>query len=405
MKWTVLVRPSLDALLRNRARSVLTVLGLSIGIAAVICVAAISGGAQSRIQHELDNLGDNLVWIEAGGRDVNGVAAGTHSTPTLTLEDAAAIRAQSPLIASVSPHLGGRAQIVSGDRNWLATYHGVGPDYFDIKHWRLDQGSFFQAEDVTRSANVCVIGRTVREQLFGVEEAVGSTIRVAGLPCKVIGVLAPKGIALSGDDQDDTLMLPVTTVQKKLAGVAWINDVVGSAVSSGAITLATEEAAAVLRDRHRLQPGQADDFTIRDLKDVVEAQVQSTRALTILLLCIASVSLLVSGIGVMNVMLISVTERTREIGVRMAVGATEGAILLQFLGEAAVLGLAGGIAGTILGILGSLILGHAVNWPIAVSFVNAVAAGLFATGIALFFGAYPARKAARMNPVHALRFE
>src|SRR5579863_8583958 len=250
MNYVALVRSSLWLLFRNKVRSLLTALAIGIGIAAVICVIAIAGAAQSRIRQQIENLGTNVVWIEAGGRTVNGVATGTRSTPTLTIDDAIEIKNQISLITSVSPHIGGQAQIIYGNRNWFTAYHGVDPEYPEIKHWRVGQGAFFRQGDVDRAANVCVLGRTVRDQLFGVEDEIGKLVRVMGLPCKVVATLAPKGLALSGQDQDDAIMMPVTTAQKKLRGVTWIDDNVGSAASPGVVKLAGREAAAVLRDRH-----------------------------------------------------------------------------------------------------------------------------------------------------------
>jgi putative ABC transport system permease protein len=386
-------------------RSLLTVLGIMIGIAAVICVVAIGNAGQVRVEQQLNNLGDNFVWIEAGGRAVNGVRTGTHATPTLTLADAIAIKAQVPLIKSVSPNVDGSTQIIYGNQNWYTSYRGVAPEYFDIKRWTIDEGTTFTQDDVDHSADVCVIGRTVREQLFGADNPIGQVARVKGLPCRVIGVLHPKGLSVSGQDQDDTIIMPYTTVMKKIKGAPWLDDILCSAVSPDAVKLAGKQAGALLRDRHHLRADAPDDFNIRNPEDIIQAQLEASRTMTILLVAIASISLLVGGIGIMNVMLVSVTERTREIGVRVAVGATEEAIQVQFLGESVMLSLVGGGAGVLLGVIASLVIGSTLGWPMQMSLKAVVLAALFSVGVGVFFGYYPARKASLLDPIEALRFE
>jgi putative ABC transport system permease protein len=383
----------------------LTVLGIMIGIAAVICVVAIGRAGQARVEQQLNNLGDNFVWIEAGGRAVNGVRTGTHATPTLTLGDALAIKNQVPLIKSVSPNVDASVQMVYGNQNWYASYRGVAPEYFEIKRWYVDQGAFFTQDDVESASDVCVLGRTVRDQLFGAEDPVGKVVRVQGLPCKVIATMQPKGLSVSGQDQDDTIILPYTTAMKKMKGQPWLDDILCSAVSADVVKLAGRQAAAVLRDRHHLRPEEDDDFNIRNPEDIIQAQLESSRTLTILLVAIASISLLVGGIGIMNVMLVSVTERTREIGVRVAVGATEEAIQLQFLGESVMLSLVGGAAGVIAGIGTSFVIGRTLGWPMDVSLESVVIAALFSIAVGVFFGYYPARKASLLDPIDALRYE
>ena len=303
------------------------------------------------------------MWIEAGGRAVNGVRTGTHGASTLTLADAVAIKNQIPLIKTVSPNVDGSIQIIYGNQNWFTSYRGVSPEYFDIKRWYVAQGAIFSQDDVDRAADVCVIGRTVRDQLFGADDPIGKVIRVQGLPCRVVATLQPKGLSISGQDQDDTVIMPYTTVLKKIRGIAWLDDIVCSAVSAEAVKPAGQQAGAVLRDRHHLRPEEEDDFNIRNPEDIIQAQLEASRTLTLLLVAIASISLVVGGIGIMNVMLVSVTERTREIGVRVAVGATEDAIQLQFLGESVMLSLVGGAAGVLLGIVGSTVGGRALGWP------------------------------------------
>jgi putative ABC transport system permease protein len=405
VNYAGLLASAVWALVRNKLRSLLTVLGIAIGIAAVICVVAIGKAGQARVEAQLNNLGDNFVWVEAGGRAVNGVRTGTHGTNTLTLADAVAIKDQIPLIKSVSPNVDGSTQVVYGNQNWFTTYRGVSPEYFDIKRWAVDQGAVFSPDDVDRAADVCAIGRTVRDQLFGVEDPIGEVIRLRNLPCKVVATLKPKGLSVSGQDQDDTILLPYTTAQKKIKGVTWLDDVLCSAVSQAAVKLAGQQAAALLRDRHHLRPDEDDDFNIRNPEDVIQAQIEASRTLTLLLVAIASISLVVGGIGIMNVMLVSVTERTREIGVRVAVGATEEAIQLQFLGESVMLSLVGGAAGVLIGIAGSVLVGRALIWPMELSAEAVLLAALFSIAVGVFFGYYPAHKASRLDPIEALRYE
>ena len=405
VNYSALFRSALVTLLGNKMRSILTVLGITIGIAAVICVVAIGKAGQARVEQQLNNLGDNFVWIEAGGRAVNGVRTGTHDTITLTVADAVAIKSQVSLIKSVSPNVDDPIQVIYGNQNWHTSYRGVSPEYFDIKRWYVDQGAIFSQDDVDRAADVCVVGRTVRDQLFGVEDPVGKVIRVNNLPCKVVATLHPKGLSLSGQDQDDTIILPYTTAQKKIKGITWLDDILCSAVSQDAVKMAGQEATAVLRDRHHLRPEEEDDFNIRNPEDIIQAQLDASKTLTVLLIAIASVSLIVGGIGIMNVMLVSVTERTREIGVRVAVGATEQAIRLQFLGESIMLSLVGGAMGVLFGILGSYLVGQTLHWPIQMSAEAVVVAAMFSIAVGVFFGYYPARKASLLDPIEALRYE
>jgi putative ABC transport system permease protein len=316
-----------------------------------------------------------------------------------------AIKSQISLIKSMSPNVDDPVQVIYANQNWHTSYRGVSPEYFDIKRWFIDQGAIFSQEDVNRAADVCVIGRTVRDQLFGAEDPVGKVMRVGTLPCKVVATLVPKGQSLSGQDQDDTIILPYTTAQRKLKGITWLDDIVCSAISAGAVKIAGQEATALLRDRHHLRPEEEDDFNIRNPEDIIQAQLDASRTMTILLIAIASISLLVGGIGIMNVMLVSVTERTREIGIRVAVGATERAIQLQFLGESIVLSLVGGTAGVLIGLIGSYLVGKTLQWPMELSVESVLIAVLFSVAVGVFFGYYPARKASLLDPIEALRYE
>lgn len=405
MNYTVLILSTLRSLLRNKLRSALTVLGITIGIAAVICVVAIGKAGQVRVEQQLKNLGDNFVWIEAGGRAVNGVRTGAYGTKTLVYADLVAIRRQIPLIRAASPQVDGSGQVIYANQNWFTRYRGVTPEYFDIKRWALDQGAFFTDSDVERAAGVCVLGRTVRDQLFGLENPIGQVIRIADLPCKVIATIKPKGVSASGRDEDDTVILPFTTVQRKIKGNEWLDDILCSAVSQEVVKLAGKQVGALLRERHHVRPDQPDDFNVRNPEDVIQAQMEASRTLTILLIAIASISLVVGGIGIMNVMLVSVTERTKEIGVRIAVGATEEAIQLQFLGESVLLSLLGGAMGVLMGMVASYFTGRFLGWPMESSLEAIILAVLFSVAVGIFFGYYPARKASRLDPIEALRYE
>ena len=324
---------------------------------------------------------------------------------TLVLADAVAIKNQVPLIKSVSPNVDGSVQVIYGNQNWFTRYRGVSPEYFDIKRWFVAQGAVFSQDDVESVADVCVIGRTVRNQLFGAENPIGKVIRLKDLACKIVATLESKGLAVSGQDEDDLVILPYTTVQKKIKGITWLDDILCSAVTPEAVKIAGQQAAALLRDRHHLRPEQEDDFNVRNPEDIIQAQLAASQTLTVLLVAIASISLLVGGIGIMNVMLVSVTERTREIGVRLAIGATEGAIQLQFLGESVMLSLVGGAAGVLLGLVGSYLIGRTLGWQMEVSLTAILVAAAFSFAVGVFFGYYPARKAALLDPIEALRYE
>jgi putative ABC transport system permease protein len=361
------LRSALLTLVRHKMRTALTVLGVMIGIGAVICVVAIGQAGSQQIQEQMNNLGDNFVWIEAGSRAPNGIRSGSHGTKTLVAADAEAIARQVPLIKAATPNVDANGQVVYANKNWATHGRGVLTDYFDIKRWPVALGAPFTQQDVDHAANVVVIGETIRQQLFGAEDPIGKVIRIGTLPFQVVGVLEPKGQSSFGQDQDDTFDVPYTTAMRKMTGKNWIDDIMCSAVSMEAIEPAIDQIASLLRDRHRIRPGQEDDFNIRRPDEFIQARLDASRTFTYLLIAIASVSLLVGGIGIMNVMLVSVTERTKEIGLRMAIGATEGDVQLQFLGEAVLLSMVGGIAGVVLGMLGSWAIGRILGWPMALS--------------------------------------
>lgn len=400
-------REAVRALSRNKLRSALSAVGIAIGIAAVICVVAIGTAGSQRAERQLQNLGDNLVWIEAGSRNVNGVRSGSHGMTSLTMGDAEAISKGVPLIKSVSPNVDGTVLIAFGNRNWTTHYRGVTPEFLAIRSWDMAEGDLFTTEDVKRAANVCVIGQTARQQLFGTGEAVGRDIRINKQVFKVIGVLTPKGQSTTGQDQDDTILMPYTTVQKKLRGTGfvWLDDIMTSAVSRDAANPAIDRINALLRERHHIRPGEGDDFNIRHPEEVIKAQIAANRTLAFFLISVASISLLVGGIGIMNVMLVSVTQRTKEIGLRLAIGATTWAIQIQFLGEAVMLSLFGGLFGVFVGVVGSFILGYVLGWSVSIPVEALIISPVFAIGVGIFFGFYPAWKATQLDPIIALRHE
>jgi len=405
MNFKALFREAFVALTRNWLRSALTILGIAVGVAAFICVVAIGNAGSSRIEEQLQNLGNNFVWIEAGSRNRNGMRAGARGIRSLVLGDALAISEQVPLIRSMSPNVDGHVQVVYGGENWATRYRGVAPEYIQIRRWRLRRGAFFTKADVDAAAPVCVLGQTVIDNLFGSDDPIGATIRVQGLPCKVTGVLQAKGFSAMGQDQDDFVLLPFTTVQKRITGTFWLDDIFCSAVSRDAMSEATRQITGLLRERHHMNPGEDDDFNVRRPEDLIQAQLASSRIMTILLGSIASLSLLVGGIGIMNIMLVSVTQRTREIGVRLAVGATEWDVQLQFLSEAVALSLLGGVLGVLAGLLSSSAVEQLFEFPTKLTPEVFAIAGLFAFGVGVLFGYYPARKASQLDPIQGLRYE
>ncbi|HEY7855459.1 MAG TPA: ABC transporter permease [Terriglobales bacterium] len=401
----VVYREATRALGRNKLRSGLSVLGIAVGIAAVICVVAIGEAGSAQLQQQLRNLGDNMVWVEAGAARVAGVSRGVGSTKSLVVSDADAILRQVPEFTMISPNADHPVQVIYGNQNWGTSMHGVAPEYFPIRNFSFDQGASFTNDNVARADNVCVLGNTVRAQLFGGEDPIGREIRINKLPFTVIGDLIPKGQSGSGQDQDDLVLIPYTTAMKKIMGVTWLDDIFGSVRSSDVIPLAEQQATDLLHERHRIRPGQPDDFKIRHPEDVVQTEMAANQSLSIFLLSLGAISLLVGGIGILNVMLASVVERTREIGVRMAVGATEREVKAQFLGEAVLLSLVGAAVGIALGVATALTLGAAMRWNTTIPLSGVFLAVVFAITIGVTFGYYPARLAARLDPIEALRFE
>jgi putative ABC transport system permease protein len=395
------------ALARHKTRTGLSTLGIAIGVAAVIWAAAIGEAGATRARRALEDLGENFMWIEAGSRNVAGLRTGTHGTTSLTPEDAEAIRREIALVKSVSENVDGTVQVARGERNWRTRYRGISPDYAGIKRWRFSRGTFFTDSQVTHAESVVVIGETIRQRLFGEADALGEIVRVNAFPFQVIGVLAPKGQTATGQDQDDTILMPWTSAQRKLRGrnVTWLDDIVCSATSPQAIEAAIVDITSLLRQRHGIEPGGEADFNVRRPDESLKAQVQASTTLETLLIALASISLLTGGVGIMNVMLASVVQRTREIGVRIAVGATPGAVQVQFLGEAVALGLLGGAMGLLLSVGGASALADLLGWRIEVSLGAAALAVGCSAAVGVCAGFYPAWRASRLDPIVALRAE
>ncbi|HEV2183217.1 MAG TPA: ABC transporter permease [Candidatus Acidoferrales bacterium] len=405
-RLTDLMHITMRVLARNKMRSALTMLGIAIGIGAVICTVAIGEGGSQQIRDQISALGDNMVWVEAGGRSINGRRTGNDNTKSLTNQDALALPAEIPLLKACSPNSDGHVQVIYGNKNWSTHFRGTGTNFLEIRNWPIASGTNFTERDVATLAQVAILGRTVVDELFRPgEDPVGKNIQIGGLPFKVIGVLSTKGMTPYGWDQDDTLSMPYTTAQRKLTGQPWLDDIFCSAVSPEAIGPAQDLASRLLRQRHHLRLAEGDDFNIRTPTQFLEAQEQASHTFTLMLASIASVALLVGGIGIMNIMLVSVTERTREIGVRMAVGATERDIQMQFLIEAIIVSLLGGIAGVFVGVSASNLLASTLQWTMQIPISAIAVAAAFALFVGLFFGYYPAQKASQLDPIEALRFE
>ena len=407
MTLLMIIRVAFRALVRNKMRAALTMLGIIIGVAAVIAMVSIGQGASASVQAQIESIGTNLLFVSAGAQNVGGVRSGTGDTGTntLTVEDLDAIKREVPSVSMVTPAINARSQLVAGNMNWNTNVQGVSEEYPDIRKWTVASGSFFTDADVRTAARVIVIGQTLADNLFAGMDPVGQDLRVQNLPFRVVGVMARKGQDQGGRDQDDIAFAPYTTVQKKVLGNTRVQIAYVSAISEDATYTAQSQIGDLLRQRHKLTASEPDDFTVRNMTDVAEAANETSKTMTILLACIAGVSLLVGGIGIMNIMLVSVTERTREIGIRMAIGARSSAVRSQFLIESIVLSLTGGSIGIVLGIVLSLVIPAMLGWPTLVSMMAIVGSVLFSVAVGIFFGYYPARKAAALDPIEALRYE
>ena len=401
-------RISLRALRVNKMRSALTMLGIIIGVGAVIAMLAVGTGASRKIAAQISSMGSNLLMILPGSTTSGGVRMGAGTQPTLTMGDAEAILKESSAVAEAAPVLNGVAQVVYRHQNWSTGVVGTTPGMLEVRDWPLALGRPFTQQDVKSATKVCLLGQTVADNLFGGMDPLGQIIRIKKIPFTVIGVLATKGQSPQGQDQDDTIYVPVTTAQKKLFGTSFpgmVRIIMVKAKSAEELGAAERQVTELLKQRHRIGPKQDNDFTVRNLTQFMQAAEQSSKVMTILLGAIGSVSLLVGGIGIMNIMLVSVTERTREIGIRMAVGAKTWDIRLQFIIEALTLSLIGGVAGIIFGVSGSKILSILTGWPTVVSPLSVVLSFGFSGLVGIFFGFYPAYKASNLNPIDALRFE
>ncbi len=403
--FLVMVSLALQSILKNKTRALLTMLGIVIGVAAVIVMVAVGYGARSRIRQQIDTLGTNMIVITPGASTSAGVSQGAQAFATLTLADADKLRNESQTLAAVSPVIIGRSQVIAPAGNWRTSINGVDSDYQTIRDWQTDTGAFFGPDDVRAARSVAVLGRTVAQRIFADSDPVGQEIQIAALRFKVTGVLVPKGQTASGSDSDDVILVPYTTAATRLTGRPRIPQILASTASQGDIPAAQEEIRMLLRESHHISGDDEDDFTVRNQTDLATAAESSTRVMTLLMAAIASISLLVGGIGIMNIMLVSVTERTREIGIRLAIGARGSDVLTQFLVESIVMGILGGVGGLVLGITGAKLLAHFTGWETVISpLVMLVAVG-FSGAVGVFFGFYPARKAAALNPIEALRYE
>jgi putative ABC transport system permease protein len=399
---------ALRALMVNKMRSALTMLGIIIGVGAVIAMVAVGLGAQSRIEEQISSMGSNLLMVVPGSFTSGGMRFGAGTRSTLTVDDAKAISTEIPGVKHVAPSTSGVVQVVFGNQNWSTEAQGTTPELLDIRNWSIASGRPFTTQEVEGSLKVCILGNTLVENLFGGIDPIGQIVRIKKFPFTVIGVLEPKGQSGMGRDQDDIVFVPFTTAQKNLFGrdlPGAVRQISVQAEDQEVLKEVEEQITALLRQRHHILPNQDDDFTVRNLTEIMGTIEQTGKVMSLLLASIASISLIVGGIGIMNIMLVSVTERTREIGIRIAVGAKGRDILLQFLIESLVLSLIGGILGIGIGMAGTLILSYFTQWPTLFSMRAILLAFLFSSLVGIFFGFYPARKASLLNPIDALRYE
>jgi putative ABC transport system permease protein len=405
MRTSATIRISLRALRRNKMRSALTTLGIIIGVGAVIAMVAIGTGAKSQVEAQIASLGQNVVLVFSGNFSSGGVRSGWGGAGTMTIEDAEAIDREVPGVVRVSPEVRDRQQVLASGLNWSTQILGEGPEYLEIRDWPLADGTMFTESDVRSAGKVCIIGQTIVNELFPNEDAVGQTLRIRNIPFKILGVLSKKGLSVMGTDQDEVVIIPYTSLMKRVARRTNLNSIIVQSESSAVSARVQNDIAALLRQRHRIGAGRDDDFTIRGQEEIANAATATTKTMTILLAGVAFVSLVVGGIGIMNIMLVSVTERTREIGIRMAVGAHGRDILLQFLVEAITLSSFGGILGIAAGFAAAKLVSALAGWPTLVPLTWVFAAFLFSAAVGVFFGFYPARKAAQLDPIEALRYE
>src|SRR5664279_2932580 len=393
------------ALRKNKLRSVLTALGIIIGVGAVIAMVSIGNGAKAQVQAQIASLGQNILQVFSGSITASGIRTGFGGAGTLKIEDAEAIRREVPGVAAVSEEVSSTAQVAAGNQNWFTRILGESAEYFDIRQWPIAEGSGYSSQDVRSANKVCVIGHTAAYNIYGDEDPVGQVLRIKGVPFVVTGVLTQKGFSLQGTDQDDVVIMPYTSAMKRVAGGTTLRNINVQIASEDQIDSAQQQIVSLLRQRHNIRSGRDDDFTLRNQQEVADTANATADVMTGLLFAVACVSLVVGGIGIMNIMLVSVTERTREIGIRLAVGAHGRDVLTQFLVEAIILSSMGGALGVLLGVGSSQLISRLNGWPVLVSSSAIVGAVAFSAAIGVFFGFYPARKAAQLDPIEALRYE
>ena len=399
------IKIALRALRRNKLRTVLTMLGMIIGVGAVIAMVGIGNGAKSQIEAQIASLGQNVILIFTGSVTRGGVHAGWGSAGTLTIEDAEAIQREIPGVVAVSPEVRTSAQIAAGNQNWSTQILGEAPEYFSLRQWPIVQGASFTEQDVRSANKVAVVGQTIADQLYPGEEPLGKILRIRNVPFMIVGLLLPKGLSLQGQDQDDLVVMPYTSAMKRVQRVTTLRTINAQTATALLLNPVQQQIIELLRQRHRITAGRDDDFTVRNQQEIADMATEQSKTMTYLLAAIAFVSLVVGGIGIMNIMLVSVTERTREIGIRMAVGAHGSDILLQFLTEAVTLSIIGGVIGIGTGIGASKLIEAWRHWPVATPLLWILAAFVVSGAVGVFFGFYPARKASKLDPIDALRYE
>jgi putative ABC transport system permease protein len=405
MNFAAILKVAMRALGRNKMRSALTMLGIIIGVGAVIAMVGIGNGAKAQVEAQIASLGENVILIFSGSTTSSGIRTGWGGAGTLKIEDADAIRREVPGVTALSEEVVSTTQVAAGNQNWFTRIYGESADYFDLRQWPLTSGASFTAQDVRSANKVCVIGRTTAAQIFGNDDPVGQILRIKNVPFIITGVLSAKGLSTQGTDQDDVVVMPYTSAMKRVAGGNTLRNINVQIARSQDLSAAQQQIIALLRQRHNIRAGRDDDFTVRNQQEIAEAATATSRIMTWLLGAIAGVSLIVGGIGIMNIMLVSVTERTREIGVRLAVGAHGRDILTQFLIEAVSLSSVGGLIGIAVGLAASEVLSVVAHWPTLISIGSIAVAFLFSAAVGVFFGFYPAREAARLDPIDALRYE